>query len=236
MLGQRRARPQPVFCIGEKQFDEFILKFCFLKKTYGNLKKALENSKVLSVNKMNVINHIAILVPSVEGAALVLSKYGYHIGPKEEWEGEGTAEIYVGDKDHAARLLLMEPIKSGAYSRAMEKRGPGLHHVAIDVLTLDTFISGLAGSGWYLHPKSLQTARDTKTAWLTRPGTAMLIEVQERDNLNDAPAFVTKLELPLTEKEQSMVAALGVEMLRRSKDERSWVVIGENRIDIDCIE
>ena len=181
---------------------------------------------------MNPVNHIALLVQSVDASAVVLAKFGCQIGPKEEWEGEGTAEIYVGDKEQIAKILLMEPIKPGAYARAMERRGPGLHHVAVDVLNLEDFVTGLGGSGWYLHPKSLQTIRKTKTAWMARPGTRMLIEVQQRDELAAEQSLVSRLELPLTAKEQTMVVALGVETLRPSEDDRTWLFIGQQRIEL----
>jgi hypothetical protein len=177
-----------------------------------------------------MLNHVAVLVRSVERSATVLKGLGYAIGPREEFAGEGTAEIYVGPDSQSAKLLLLEPIRPDApYGRAMSKRGPGLHHVAIDVKDVESFVAGLAGSGWYLHPRSLQTARKTKTAWLARPGTAMLIEVQQRPEISAAAPFITKLEIPLTAKEREMIAALGVEPLRPSADARSWLEIDGKR-------
>lgn len=83
----------------------------------------------------------------------------------------------------ANSLLLMEPIKPGAYQRVLEKRGPGLHHLAIDVLHLEQYIESLAGSGWLLHPVSIKTMKQSQTAYLARPGFPGLIEVQERKEL-----------------------------------------------------
>lgn len=186
----------------------------------------------MSTANRTTFNHLAILVRSVDRAAKVLAELGYPIGPREEWDGEGTAEIYVGSKDQAAKLLLMEPVKPGAYSRAMEKRGPGLHHVAVDVRDLEEFVTGLSGSGWYLHPKSLRTIRSGQTAWLARPGTGMLIEVQQREDLADAAPFITGIDVPLTPKERGMVAALGIEQLRASDDDESWLVVGKHRINL----
>lgn len=42
-------------------------------------------------------------------------------------------------------------MKEGAYTRAMKKRGPGLHHIAVDVLNLESFVDDLSGSGWLLQ-------------------------------------------------------------------------------------
>lgn len=181
---------------------------------------------------MNTTNHIAILVRSVDHTAACLAGYGFAIGAKQCWDGEGTSEIYVGEKGQMTKLLLIEPSKPGAYRHALDRRGPGLHHVAVDVTSLDDFIIGLAGSGWYLHPKSLQTMRQTKTAWLARPGTKMLIEVQERTDVVQAATFISRFELPLTKREQTMVAALNTDVLPPSEDGSSWLVIGERRINL----
>lgn len=78
-------------------------------------------------------SHVAILVPSVSRAAEYLKKFDFQIGPEEIWDGEGTKEIYI-EREKQNSLLLMEPIKAGAYQKALEKRGAGLHHLAIDVL------------------------------------------------------------------------------------------------------
>ncbi len=142
-----------------------------------------------------VLNHIALLVPNAVKAAEYLRQFDFKIGPAQPWEGEGTLEVYVGDLDsQMGNLLLMEPVKEGAYTRAMTKRGPGLHHIAIDVLNLKTFIDELSGTGWLLHPKSLKTVEDTQTAWLVRPGVPALIEVQQRDTIKELQPFITNLK------------------------------------------
>src|SRR4051812_39623811 len=97
----------------------------------------------------------------------------------------------------AKALFLIETVKTSAYQRAIEKRGPGLHHLAIDVLHLEDYLLSLAGSGWLLHPKSVKTMRDSKTAYLARPGFPGLIEVQERKKLENGPLFVDSILLPL---------------------------------------
>ena len=94
------------------------------------------------------LNHIALLVRSARSGAGLLKKYGLVTGPLQTWEGEGTLEVYAGEESLSARLLLMEAVKSGAYARALEKRGPGLHHLAVDVPDLGSYIAGLSGSGW----------------------------------------------------------------------------------------
>lgn len=62
-----------------------------------------------------------------------LQQFDFQMGPEEKWEGEGTLEIYI-EREKGNSLLLMEPIRAGAYQHALEKRGPGLHHLAINLM------------------------------------------------------------------------------------------------------
>lgn len=77
------------------------------------------------------LSHIAFLVESAHDSAKKLEQKGFPVGPAESFEGEGTLEIYVGDPSHTSLLLLMQAEGDGAYKRALQKRGPGLHHIAI---------------------------------------------------------------------------------------------------------
>ena len=131
-----------------------------------------------------------------------------------------------------ANLLLMEPIKDGAYSRAMSKRGPGLHHIAIDVLNIEVYIDQLAGSGWLLHPKSLHTIKHSKTAYLARPDMPTLIEVQQQDTLSDHhPMFISKLEIPnLSTKNIEMFDRLGLTQIQNSSTDNLILTIRNQQI------
>jgi len=155
-------------------------------------------------------NHVALLVPSVRKAADYLSRLGFEIGKEEEWEGEGTKEIYV-ERTKANSLLLMEPIKPGAYRRAMTKRGPGLHHLAIDVLDLESYLESLTGSGWLLHPASIKSMKQTKTVYLARPGFPGLIEVQERNALSERELFVTQVSLRFDSSLVGLLRTIGLD-------------------------
>jgi hypothetical protein len=169
-------------------------------------------------------SHIALLVPSVRKAAAFLRRFGLPIGKEEEWDGEGTREIYVGF-GQTNSLLLMEPAKPGAYRRAMEKRGPGLHHIAIDVLHLDQLIQTAQDGGWALHPASTSTIAKTRTAWFYRKGFPALIEVQERETLQSAPLFVRQLNLPASsEAVRKLLPSLGIS---------TWVSLAASELSVD---
>jgi hypothetical protein len=157
-------------------------------------------------------SHVAILVPSVRKAADYLQQFGFEIGKEEIWDGEGTKEIYV-ERDKGNSLLLMEPIKTGAYQRALEKRGPGLHHLAINVLNLESYLDSISGSGWLLHPKSIKSVKEFQTAYLARPGFSGLIEVQQRDALEDRPFFVDGVSLEMDPSAVKLIKSIGLDMI-----------------------
>jgi hypothetical protein len=147
-----------------------------------------------------ILNHVALLVKSAEKTAEILRASQFVVGPQEKWEGEGTLEIYVGEESKRGRLLLMEPYKEGAYQRAMNRRGPGLHHIAIDVNDLEGYIESLSSAGWLLHPKSAQSIAKQRTAWFSSPGVPALFEIQQRENHSrnlSSESFIKQVAIPL---------------------------------------
>lgn len=174
-------------------------------------------------------SHVAVLVPSVRKAAEYLSRFDFQIDKEEEWEGEGTREIYV-ERDKANSLLLMEPIRPGAYQRAMEKRGPGLHHFAIDVPNIEVYLESLTGSGWFLHPISIKTLKKTQTAYLVRPGFPALIEVQERKELSKRSLFVVEVGIPMEPDFSSLTGCLGLSSIVRQSSGDVMLSLAGNAI------
>lgn len=153
-------------------------------------------------------SHVAILVPSVRKATDYCRRFDFEIGEEDVFPE--TREIYVQGSERNA-LLLMEARDTGSYRKALEKRGPGIHHLAIDVLDLDGFLSSIAGSGWLLHLNSLHTMKDFRTAYLARPGFPALIEVQEKAELMDGPLFVDGVSLPFDPGLTRLVKSVGLD-------------------------
>lgn len=177
-------------------------------------------------------SHVAILVPSVRKAADYLRQFDFQIGKEEDWDGEGTREIYV-EKDKANSLLLMEPIRPGAYQRALDKRGPGLHHLAIDVMNLESYIESLAGSGWLLHPISVKTMKQSQTAYLARPGFPALIEVQDRKELTDRQIFVKEISMPMDPALLNLVKHIGLEGIVKLSPEKAKLSLGGQIVHLE---
>lgn len=182
---------------------------------------------------MTKLNHVALLTHDVTKVANKLEKLGFKVGKEETWDGEGTREIYVGDHTHTGLLLLMEPIREGAYRRALLKRGPGLHHLAIDVLNLKEFILDLSDSRWLLHPRSIKTMQATQTAYLARPGVPTLIEIQQRDRLNENPLFISSMELPISQAHEPLFSALGLSDLVARSSLGAFLKIAGHRLSVE---
>jgi hypothetical protein len=112
----------------------------------------------------------------------------------------------------------MEAIAEGPYKKALNKRGPGLHHIAIDVESIELFIKSITGSGWLLHPQSLATIKH-QTVYLARPGFPCLIEVQQKNNLNEEEIFVNEIGLNFEAQLNRLVEVLGLAESVKSSEE-----------------
>lgn len=133
--------------------------------------------------------HLGVLVPSVFQSAERFQSEGFWVGEIQEYPQEGTREVYIGEEEQRGRLLLMEAVSEGPYWNAWKKRGTGIHHLAIGVSNVKTFLQGLEGSGWFLHLRSLKTIPQGGTAWLVRPGYP-LIEVYQMEGKWSLPKEV----------------------------------------------
>ncbi len=167
------------------------------------------------------LSHIALLVPSAEASAKFLNAQGIETEAPEVFESEGTKEIYVGSYEtQKGLLLLLEAISDGPYKRAMTKRGPSLHHIALDVLNVAEFVLKAQAEGWTLHSASTETMTH-KTAWLFSKGVPTLIEVHQKKQLSSKPAKVSKLELPMKNEHTALFDGIGLgDVVFRSEELR----------------
>lgn len=173
-------------------------------------------------------SHVAVLVPSVRKAADYLSTLNFEIGEEELFEE--TKEIYVQGSERNS-LLLMEAKETGSYRKALNKRGPGIHHLAIDVLDIDAYLESIAGSGWLLHLNSLHSMKH-RTAYLARPGFPGLIEVQEKKQLMDGPLFVSEIFLNIDKSHAGMIKAVGLEDILKTSNTNHSLTMQGQKIDL----
>lgn len=174
-------------------------------------------------------SHVAVLVPSVRKAADYLRQFQFEIGEEEAFAE--TREIYVQGSERNA-LLLMEAKETGSYHKALKKRGPGVHHLAIDVLDIEKYLSSLAGSGWLLHLNSLKCLKDNRTAYLARPGFPALIEVQEKKKLSVGPLFVSEVSLNCDTGLARLVKSVGLNEVLKASTGSPWLTVQNKKIEL----
>lgn len=173
-------------------------------------------------------DHIGFLVEDLEAALEVCVALDLPAGPIEEFPGEGTREVYLGRAGQAARLLLLQAIgPEGPYRRALEKRGPGLHHIAFHVPSAAAFF--VANPGWLLHPRSLTSLPETRTAWAARPGIGALLEVHQSEASYQGAPLVSALAVSVRDASlEPMVTNLSCETaFTATRSEASLTIAGE---------
>jgi hypothetical protein len=141
------------------------------------------------------LHHVAILVRSLSASAGALPEQLERLSV-DRFPSEGTTEQYV-DLDPSGRpsLLLIESIGEGPYRKALQKRGPGLHHFGLKTSSLEDSVSYFSGQGLLLHPISLKTVAQ-RTAWMCRPGVPFLVELSEIEGSEDGRPSPISVEVP----------------------------------------
>jgi LAO/AO transport system kinase len=99
-----------------------------------------------SVKKAAAIDHLGIAVQSLEDAIRFYESLGLSVAQREAVPAEkvDVAMLPVGE----SRIeLLAASSPDSPIARFLEKRGPGLHHVALRVADLNAAVAGLKASG-----------------------------------------------------------------------------------------
>ena len=95
---------------------------------------------------MTQIDHLGIAVNSLAEAKKFYQTLGLEIMPEEVVEGEKVrvAMVPLGE----SRIELLEPTSpDSTIAKFLEKRGPGLHHVALQVTNLVERVEQLKAAG-----------------------------------------------------------------------------------------
>ena len=132
--------------------------------------------------KVKKIDHVAVCVPDIDAAA---AKY------KEVLGLEGREREVVASQKTEALLLplgessleLISPKGNETLVKFLERRGPGLHHIAVEVEGIETALAFLKGIGVPLLDETPRKgARGHKVAFLHPKATGgVLVELVEPD-------------------------------------------------------
>jgi len=133
--------------------------------------------------KVKKIDHVAVCVADIDAAA---AKYREALGL------EGTVREVVASQKTEALLLpigdssleLIAPKGNEGLAKFLEKRGPGLHHVAVEVEGIEAALAFLKGIGVPLIDEAPRKgARGHKVAFVHPKATGgVLVELVEPDD------------------------------------------------------
>ena len=139
--------------------------------------------------KVKKIDHVAIAVADVDEA---LARYKEVLGLEVR-----EREVVASQKTEAALLPLGEsslelisPKGNEGLQKFLEKRGPGIHHVAIEVEGIEDALRVLKAAGVPLIDEAPRAgARGHKVAFLHPKATGgVLVELVEPDAVTGAPS------------------------------------------------
>ena len=129
---------------------------------------------------MSYIDHLGIAVKSLAEARKFYEKLGLQVMPEETVEGEKVrlAMVPIGE----SRIELLEPTSpESAIARFLEKRGEGLHHVALHVADLAGTVARLKASGTRLVSEDIKIGAGGHLYVFVHPSSAggVLLELVE---------------------------------------------------------
>ncbi len=130
--------------------------------------------------KIKRIDHVAIAVEDVEGAlAKWKSAFGLEASVREVVASQQTEAVLLPLGD--SNVELIAPRGNDGLARFLEKRGPGLHHIAIEVEGIESALALLKGLGVPLIDETPRAgARGHKVAFVHPKATGgVLVELVE---------------------------------------------------------
>jgi methylmalonyl-CoA epimerase len=129
---------------------------------------------------MTQIDHLGIAVKSLAEAKQFYERLGLEVMPEETVEAEKVrvAMVPVGE----SRIELLEPtVPDSTIARFLEKRGQGLHHVALHVNNLSATVERLKASGTRLINEEIKVGAGGHHYVFVHPSSAggVLLELVE---------------------------------------------------------
>ncbi len=92
------------------------------------------------------IHHIGIAVQDLEQAAQPYLKLGYVLEATDTVESQGV-EVWMLQSGHSRLELLSATRPDSAIAKFIEKRGPGMHHIALATANIQAELHRMAAEG-----------------------------------------------------------------------------------------
>lgn len=141
------------------------------------------------------INHVAIVVEDINAAlAFWRDSLGIPLQQIEEVPNEKSTVAFLPVGDSEIELVVPTSTDSGV-AKYLNKRGPGMHHLCLEVEDIETALSGLIGAGIQLiHEVPVTGHGGRKYAFIhPKAATGVLVELYELpgEPKRDFPALET---------------------------------------------
>ncbi len=127
------------------------------------------------------INHIAIIVPDLDASlAFWRDALGLELSHTEEVASQESIVAFLSAGESEVELVKPTTDTSGA-ARFLAKRGPGLHHIALEVGNLEEMLARLKAMGVRLINETPIAAAGGNRAAFIHPESAngVLVELYE---------------------------------------------------------
>jgi methylmalonyl-CoA/ethylmalonyl-CoA epimerase len=127
------------------------------------------------------INHIAIIVPELDDSLVFWrDTLGLNLTHIEDVPSQQATVAFLPVGDSELELVKPTSDTSGA-AKFLAKRGPGLHHIALEVDNLDEMLAQLKAKGVRLINETAIIAAGGKRAAFIHPESAngVLVELYE---------------------------------------------------------
>jgi methylmalonyl-CoA/ethylmalonyl-CoA epimerase len=127
------------------------------------------------------VNHIGIATPSIDESGELWSKLGFSQSVDKISEDQGVKIRYLQGTGNT-RIELLEPLsKETPVGRFIERRGPGVQQIAIDVVDIESMISDLIDIGVRMVSEEPVIGSDGLRIAFVHPSSAggVLIELVE---------------------------------------------------------
>ena len=135
----------------------------------------------MTVAKITKINHIAILVSDLESPLnFWRDALGLELTQVEEVPGEQARIAFLPTGDSEIELVQPTTDDSGL-ARYLEKRGPGMHHICLEVDDIDGMLAQLKEKGIQLINEEAKVGSDGRRYAFVHPKSAsgVMVELYE---------------------------------------------------------
>jgi methylmalonyl-CoA/ethylmalonyl-CoA epimerase len=140
--------------------------------------------------KIKRLDHVAVCVGDIdEAAARWRTAFGLEPRERELVASQKTEAMLLPLGDGETSVELISPRGNEGLAKFLEKRGPGLHHIAVEVEGIEEAILLLQGLGVpMIDATPRKGARGHKVAFVHPKATGgVLVELVEPDHADEEP-------------------------------------------------